>query len=90
MDTNRIILGIDPGTTLMGYGLISTTAKDMKLVTMGVVELNKIKDPYKKLQYIFHRTLHLIDEYHPDELAIEAPFLAKTCRVCSNWVVLRG
>lgn len=75
--TERIILGIDPGTTLMGYGIISATTRDMKLLAMGVVELNKLKDPYKKLQYIFERTLHLVDHYHPDELAIEAPFFGK-------------
>lgn len=77
MDPQRIILGIDPGTTLMGFGLISTTTKDMKLITMGVVELQKIKDPYQKLQHIFDRTLRLIDEFHPNELAIEAPFFGK-------------
>lgn len=73
----KVILGIDPGTLLMGYGIIGINDKKPELIVMGTVDLRKIKDPYLKLKMIFERTLHLIDEYLPDELAIESPFLGK-------------
>jgi len=73
----RIILGIDPGTTTMGYGLIEVVQKDIRLLNMGIIELHKISDHYLKLQRIFERVTYLIDQYHPDELAIEAPFYGK-------------
>lgn len=75
--TDRIILGIDPGTTIMGYGLISIRDKKVELVTMGVLKLSKISNHPDKLKKIFDRTLSLIEEFHPDELAIEAPFYGK-------------
>ncbi|MDF1546173.1 MAG: crossover junction endodeoxyribonuclease RuvC [Bacteroidales bacterium] len=77
MSKERIILGIDPGTSVMGYGLIQAQGKQPQMITMGVLELRKYTDHYLKLQKIFSRTLQLIDEYHPDELAIEAPFFGK-------------
>jgi crossover junction endodeoxyribonuclease RuvC len=77
MNNERIILGIDPGTSIMGYGLISSEGKQPQLITMGVLDLKKYGDHYLKLQKIFSRTLQLIDEYHPDELSIEAPFFGK-------------
>jgi crossover junction endodeoxyribonuclease RuvC len=70
-------LGIDPGTTVTGYGIIRATGNKAELVTMGIIELKKVKDHYTKLKMIFDRVLQLIDEYHPDELAIEAPFYGK-------------
>ncbi len=73
----KIILGIDPGTTVMGYGLIEIKGKTPSMITMGVVELAKYSDHYLKLQKIFGRVVNLIDTYHPDELAIEAPFYGK-------------
>ncbi|OFX88339.1 MAG: crossover junction endodeoxyribonuclease RuvC [Bacteroidetes bacterium GWF2_33_16] len=73
----RVILGIDPGTTIMGYGLIETKGKDVSLLVMGVIELKKFDDHYVKLKHIFERVTQLIDQYHPDELAIEAPFFGK-------------
>lgn len=73
----RIILGIDPGTTVMGYGIIHTTGKQAEVVTLGVLKLDKYADYALKLKKIFERTVGLIDEYHPDELAIEAPFFGK-------------
>ena len=73
----RIILGIDPGTIVMGYGLIGITKKEAAVISLGVVKLGKIEDPMLKLQKIFERTQSLIDQYHPDELAIEAPFFGK-------------
>jgi len=74
---DQIILGIDPGTTIMGYGLLKITNKKPSLVAMGVIDLRKFDDHYVKLQRIFTRVLSLIDEFKPDCLAIEAPFYAK-------------
>lgn len=73
----RIILGIDPGTTIMGYGIIHTFGKKAEVVTLGVLKLDKYADYALKLKKIFERTVGLIDEFHPDELAIEAPFFGK-------------
>ncbi len=75
--TDKIILGIDPGTTVMGYGLIRLKGNNMELVTLGVLHLHKLDGHSLKLKRIFEKTLSLIDEYHPDDLAIEAPFFGK-------------
>lgn len=77
MKTERIILGIDPGTTIMGFGLIKVVDKKMEFIQMNELLLNKYKDHYVKLKLIFERTIELIDTYHPDEIAIEAPFFGK-------------
>lgn len=73
----RIILGIDPGTIVMGYGIIGINKNHPSIISLGVVKLGKLDDPMLKLQKIFERTTSLIDQYHPDELAIEAPFFGK-------------
>lgn len=73
----RIILGIDPGTSIMGYGIIKTEGSNITLLEMGVIKMKKISDPYIKLQQIFNGTTELINKFHPDELAIEAPFYGK-------------
>ncbi|MBO7144248.1 MAG: crossover junction endodeoxyribonuclease RuvC [Salinivirgaceae bacterium] len=73
----RKILGIDPGTNIMGYGVISADGNKPKLETMGVIMLNKINDPYEKLAIIHKRTTWLLDEFLPDECAIEAPFFGQ-------------
>ena len=73
----RIILGIDPGTSITGYGVIKTVGTVPELVTIGYVDLSKYEDHYLKLKRIFERTIEVIDEFHPDELAIEAPFFGK-------------
>ena len=73
----RIILGIDPGTNVTGYGVIKGTGTVPQLVTLGSIDLAKLGDHYLKLKRIFERTVELIDQYHPDELAIEAPFYGK-------------
>jgi len=70
-------MGIDPGTTVTGYGVLKIMDGKPELVVMGIIELQKFKDPYLKLQRIFGKVLGLIDEFHPDELAIEAPFYGK-------------
>ena len=74
---DKIILGIDPGTTVMGYGLLKITDNKPALLAMGVLVLNKYDDHYLKLRRIFERVVSLIEEYLPDELAIEAPFYGK-------------
>ncbi len=77
MLTDKIILGIDPGTTIMGYGLIHIKGKNMELLQMDVLHLAKLSSHELKLKRIFERTLAMIDEYKPDELAVEAPFFGK-------------
>ena len=77
MSKERIILGIDPGTSVMGYGIIRIEGKKPVLEAMGVLQLNKYEDHYLRLRKIFERVLGLIEQYHPDELAIEAPFFGK-------------
>jgi len=74
---DKIILGIDPGTSIMGYGIIKAGKKAPILIALGDISLGKFKDHYIKIREIFDRTLRLIDQYHPDELAIEAPFYGK-------------
>ncbi|MEM9364250.1 MAG: crossover junction endodeoxyribonuclease RuvC [Bacteroidota bacterium] len=77
MNKEKIILGIDPGTTVMGFGIIKVINKQMHFVQMNELMLRKYDDPYIKLKLIFERTIELIDTFHPDEIAIEAPFYGK-------------
>tara|TARA_B100001057_G_scaffold85986_1_gene81878 strand:- start:2732 stop:3283 length:552 start_codon:yes stop_codon:yes gene_type:complete len=77
LSNEKIILGIDPGTTIMGYGLIIIENKKFDLLSMGVLHLSKLNSHELKLKKIFERTLALIEEYKPDELAVEAPFYGK-------------
>lgn len=77
MKEERIILGIDPGTTIMGFGLIKVVDKKMEFLQLNELLLSKYNDPYIKLKLIFERTVELIDTFHPDEIAIEAPFFGK-------------
>ena len=77
MQTDKIILGIDPGTTIMGYGIIHIKKNKMILIQMGVLHLTKLDSHETKLKRIFERTLQLVDEYNPDEMAVEAPFFGK-------------
>jgi crossover junction endodeoxyribonuclease RuvC len=77
MQTDKIILGIDPGTSIMGYGIIQIKSSKMELIKMGILNLTKLDSHELKLKRIFERTLQLVDEYKPDELAIEAPFFGK-------------
>ena len=77
MVKERIILGIDPGSVIMGYGILRVLDNKPHLETMGVIQLGKYEDYYLRLKKIFERVLGLIDQYLPDELAIEAPFYGK-------------
>ena len=73
----QIILGVDPGTTIMGYGLIQSAGPKQKMIAMGVIELKKLPGHYEKLKMIFERITQLIVHYKPDALAVEAPFYGK-------------
>lgn len=77
MNSDKIILGIDPGTSILGYGIIEIKNKQPVLIAIGVIELSKLDDHFVRLKHIFERVLGLIESYHPDELAIEAPFFGK-------------
>ena len=74
---STIILGIDPGTLVMGYGLIQITGSTIKLVEMDILKPGKVDDPYRKLQLIYNTVSGLIIKYKPDVFAIEAPFFGK-------------
>lgn len=76
-DKNKIILGVDPGTQILGYGIIEINGQELKLLSMGVIHLVKVTNPYEKLQRIYERICNLIDNFEPSELAIEAPFYGK-------------
>ena len=73
----KIILGIDPGTNIMGYGVLKVTGVRPEVLTLGIIDLRKLTDPYLKLREIFDRVQRVISSYLPDELAIEAPFFGK-------------
>lgn len=74
---DRIILGIDPGTIVMGYGLLHVMDNKPKPIGIGVIKLEKYDDHALRLKKIFERTVGIIEEFKPDELAIEAPFFGK-------------
>lgn len=74
---DRVIMGIDPGTNVMGYGVLGVAGKRVEVVVMGVIQLSKFESHYKRLHRIFERVTSLVEQYLPDELAIEAPFFGK-------------
>ena len=76
-EKERIILGIDPGTTVMGYGILRVVGKKAEFVTLGIINLRAIKDHYLTLRKISEEVTKLVETYLPDELAIEAPFFEK-------------
>lgn len=77
MTPEKIVLGIDPGTNVMGYGIIRICGKKAEMVALGVIDLRKYGDHYMKLGHIFDRITGIIDSYLPNEMAIEAPFFGK-------------
>ncbi|OPZ11223.1 MAG: Crossover junction endodeoxyribonuclease RuvC [Bacteroidetes bacterium ADurb.BinA261] len=77
MPNERIIMGIDPGTQVMGYGILRIVDNKPSLEAMGIMQLGKYEDHYLKLAKIYARVISLIEEYLPDELAIESPFFGK-------------
>ena len=75
--TEKIILGIDPGTNLMGYGVLRVCDRKAEMVAMGIIDLRKFSAHYQKLGHIFERVSGIIEAYLPDEMAIEAPFFGQ-------------
>lgn len=73
----RVVIGIDPGTNVMGYGILGVTGKKPSLIAMGVIKLDKFESHYLRLSRIYQRVLALVEQYLPDEMAIEAPFFGK-------------
>lgn len=74
---DRVIMGIDPGTNVMGYGVLGVNGKTPELIVMGVLKLNGFESHYLRLHRIYERVLSLVSQYLPDELSIEAPFFGK-------------
>lgn len=74
---DKVILGIDPGTNVLGYGVVHIVGKSIKMEAMGVIDLRKCSDVYLKLGRIYERVQGIIDSFHPDEMAIESPFFGK-------------
>ncbi|MDE6312003.1 MAG: crossover junction endodeoxyribonuclease RuvC [Muribaculaceae bacterium] len=74
---DRIILGIDPGTNVTGYGVLGIYGKTPRLISLGIIELTKTGDHYMRLSHIHRRVTEIVEEFLPDELAIEAPFFGK-------------
>ena len=74
---DRVILGIDPGTNVMGYGILGVVGGKPAMIAMGLIELSKVGDHYLRLARIYERVAMLVEEFCPDELAIEAPFFGK-------------
>ena len=81
MTKEKIILGIDPGTNILGYGIVRVDSKGPHYVGMGVFDLRRIKDPFEKLANIFSGVSELLEEYRPDHLAVESPFYGKNAQV---------
>ena len=77
MSNEKIILGIDPGTNVMGYGVLRVMGNKAEMVAMGVIDMRREADPYTRLGWIHNRVTEIIDQYLPDEMAIEAPFFGK-------------
>ena len=77
MEYDRIIMGVDPGTNIMGYAMLGVNGKKLTPIVLGGIELNKFESHYLRLKRIFDRVTGLIEQYLPDEMAIEAPFFGK-------------
>lgn len=76
-DYDRIIIGVDPGTNVMGYGILGVKGRQPLMIAMGVIELSRAESHYLRLRHIFDRVLALVEGFLPDEMAIEAPFFGK-------------
>ena len=81
MEKSKVILGIDPGTNILGFGVIGVNTKGPYYIDMGVFDLRKISDPYEKLANIYAGVSELIEEHKPDQLAVESPFYGKNAQV---------
>jgi len=78
--SHNTILGIDPGTNILGYSIIEIVGKEVKLISLGVVQLDKEGDHYAKLKKIFEKVNYLIEEYQPNQMAVETPFYGKNAQ----------
>ncbi|MCP4122580.1 MAG: crossover junction endodeoxyribonuclease RuvC [Bacteroidetes bacterium] len=78
--TKKVILGVDPGSNITGYGVILSDGRSAELVTIGHIQMEKYDDHFDKLSRIFHRITSLIKEYNPQEIAVEAPFYHKNAQ----------
>lgn len=76
-DWDKIIMGVDPGTNVLGYGILGIKGKKAEMIALGVIELSKFESHYLRLKRIYDRILSLVEQYLPDEMAIEAPFFGK-------------
>lgn len=76
-DWDKIIIGIDPGTNLMGYGILGIKRGKPQMIALGVIKLSRFETHYLRLRRIYERVLGLVEQYLPDEMAIEAPFFGK-------------
>lgn len=74
---DRIIMGIDPGTRIMGYGLLGIRGRKPEVIVLGVIKLDRLESHYMRLHRIYERVLGLVAQYLPDEVALEAPFFGK-------------
>lgn len=74
---DKIIMGVDPGTNVMGYGIVGIIGKKPSMIALGVIELSRFESHYMRLKRIYDRILSLVEQYLPDEMAIEAPFFGK-------------
>lgn len=77
---DRVILGIDPGTNILGYGILNVSGTKSHVEALGVIDLRKCRDVYMKLGRIYERINSLIESFHPNEMAIEAPFFGKNAQ----------
>lgn len=77
IQSDKIILGIDPGTNFLGYGVISVTGSKLTLISLGTIDLSKLETHQDKLKRIYERISYLVAEYTPHECSIEAPFHGK-------------
>ncbi len=74
---DKVIIGIDPGTNVMGYGILGVRARKPQMIALGVIQLSRLENHYMRLHRIYERVLGLVEQYLPDEMAIEAPFFGK-------------
>ncbi len=77
MNDNKTILGVDPGTNILGYGIISISKGEPRFIYAGIIDMRKLKEHDKKLNKIYNEITKVIDKFRPDEIAIEAPFFGK-------------
>ncbi len=79
--TEKTIMGIDPGTNLLGFGVIRVSGRNVSFVDMGVLDMRKEKDHFSKLRMLDGKMEELLDRYRPDELSVEAPFYGRNPQV---------